>query len=160
MKTEIRNISILITVIAVASFAVLPTVIGLEAGSIAASTYVNGNCDLTLSTGSIDFGYLNAGTTSDPETVNMKDNAQASNLESIVSLSGDDWGTGFPVTSTIYTFPGGSPTSLTATSTVIGTVPQNPAGENVGFTVSVPANQAAGNYSQTITVTFECSVPV
>jgi hypothetical protein len=160
VKTEIRNIVALISLIAGSLFIILPSVIATN--NIITSVDVEESCDLVVDPTDIDFDQLNAGHTSSAIPVNMLDNAPESNIPSFVWMSGSSWSDGthnFPVGSTEYIFPGGSATSLTGSAVYIGMVPQDDDGKDVDFQVSVPANQAAGLYSQTITVTFSCQPP-
>lgn len=151
-----RKITVLISIIASSSLTVFPPVIGTD---VLATANVQEGCSLDVSPTSISFGNLVAGSADNPadNPVSLVNNAGSSNVPADVYLQGTDWNLpNFDVGKTKYSFNGGSSTPLTTISAFAGTVPQDATGKDVSFIVSVPANQAAGLYTQTITVTFEC----
>jgi len=156
MKAEI---GILLSVLSLSSFAVLPAVIGDD---VTASLYVQDLCSLTVSPTSISFGTPKAGDVdvAADHSVNLKNYDQSSNIPANIYLEGTDWNLpNFDVGKTKYMYDVGTSTPLTTSAVLAGLLPVGEAGKDVSFTVSVPANQAAGSYSQKITVTFSCQPP-
>lgn len=144
----------LFAVICTVMLAVIPALALDE--QVTASVEVEGVCTLEATPTSLDFGTLLPETTSaSPETVTLTNtgNTGITSLE----VSGTNWGAGFPVGQTDYDDDSGY-TDLTSGGTdVFGGSLADDGSDNVDFKVTIPPDQPADNYQQTITFTFGCN---
>ncbi len=151
-----------VTVLALGMLAIPGVTFTQVTGSVAASVNVPLYCGITLSPTSISFGSVSPGSNV-PTNVLVTDTNSAGNTQANVLIDGTAWtssSSSFGVGNTEWdttsqtTYTG---TALTSSLASTGETLSASAGSNtLYFGLAVPASQAAGVYSQTITIENSC----
>jgi spore coat protein U-like protein len=159
---ESWKIAAMFAILAVTSlFAISAVRAYTNSSDITAQVTVPAVCTVSLSANSIDFGSVAPGTDTGSNnqqvTVTNGGNTEATN----VTIKGNDWSgpDTMPVGQTQWAtsaFTYGSGNALTASDAVVTTNLAAGSSTTLYFGVGVPSGQAAGTYTQTITVTMNC----
>ena len=135
---------------------------GTQSSSVTASVNVPLYCGISVSPTSISFGSVSPGS-SVPTNVLVTDTNAAGNTQANVLIDGGNWISGsnsFGASNTLWDTSSqatyaGTPLTLTPVST--GETLAASAGSNtLYFGLAVPSSQAAGVYTQTITIENSC----
>jgi hypothetical protein len=151
-----------LTVLALGMFAIPGVTFTQSSGSVTASVNVPLYCGITLNPTSISFGSVSPGSNV-PTNVLVTDTNSAGNTQANVLIEGGNWisvSSSFGVSNTLWdsttqtTYTGNA---LTLSLASTGETLSASAGSNtLYFGLAVPASQAAGVYSQTITIENSC----
>jgi hypothetical protein len=170
MEKEVNGIRKIIVSLMVALVVTLGSILPIVlTDDITASVTVNKNCGILVDTTAINFGTIIPSSTSSLVTRTIQNTGTSGMQDCQYEISGTDWSStvpqGFSMGSeqTDYKCNTGSGIECELSPNSFRDLPNSAeefleldsqVTESVDFQVSIPVNQAAGNYQQTITITL------
>jgi len=154
MKREIIALVVLLSIVT----AVVTNAFA-DSAQIDATVTIPATCGIATTTNTVNFGSVNTGATSTEQNLYVNNTGS---VEANISIKGLDWVNGtntMPVGQTRYavtTGTYGSKTPLTTSDQVLANNVANGGNTPLYLQMVVPIGQAAGIYTQNITVTTTC----